>query len=107
VVFRGEFIPADSYVNGHLYADCMASVNLLLKKIPVKMRVPAGEIRVIVNHSMMTPGKTGNGVHAGVLQGLSKFLGIKLLPYAFNLLRGVKIQMYLTKSEFSHSETSF
>ena len=96
---RQSLVRSGRNINGSLYTNLVRRLQLRRQQFKAAQRgVDFVFLRIEICPAMMALGKDSNAIYVSNLQGLLELLLVKLCTNLRNMLRGMKIQMYLSES---------
>jgi hypothetical protein len=94
-------------IDGHPDVDLVAGIHLCPEQIEVQSGVHFAHLCGVITVSVMTAGKTGDGVHMGGLQSLLPQFFVKTFPDPGNERGGMKVKVDLTEIQFISVHNAF
>lgn len=95
--FRDLVVESAGKIDRNIDPDFMTGIHLSTKQIEIEMRVYFPDFGRMIAPSVMTAGKTGDGIDCRLQQGFLPFLPVEGFADIRDLRRCMKIQMDLTK----------
>ena len=93
-----DLVKTGGKIDGYVDIKSFGSFILCPEQIEFQMRMLFAHLRGMVTPPMMALGKAGNGIDVTKFQRVLPLFPIKFNADIFNQGRGVKIQMYLSKT---------